>query len=557
MKRATVIGVMIGALFAFSVRADAGYPGVARLNYTDGTVLILDRRIDTEWLEAAANTPLMPGGRLWTPGAARAEIQLPRGVYLRIDEDTVLEMEEVSAGPEGDLFTIVQHRGRLYINTIPSPGGSTIRVHTPDVTVTAVRRVRFMVDVLDGGYTVVTVIEGAVGIDGPLDPLRLAAGRRFSSRDWRVTPVMVVLLQDGWYRWNLSRDAVLAGGGPSRRYLPAELWGFGYDLDRYGYWEYTVEYGYVWRPRTVAAGWAPYRFGRWLWYGDDYVWVSDEPWGWLPYHYGRWVYLAGIGWCWVPPSGVTAWSPGLVAWFFTADSIAWVPLAPGESYYGYSRITNITTVNVTHIYMNAGVEKAVTVARGKRPDRRQRLIRGGDELPAVKRYLNRPLRHVRERAAVKRSVRYRPGGEDLPTAVRPPHQQGVRRVIGKPPKRSERAKGVSAPGDDRRPGRRWKRTKRMEGRALTQPPSTADGYRGKKTERRDGGYRTLRKGRGRSPAMRSGGRAWREASVKRGPVRKDTGDRPPRRVKRGRRPGRETAGGVVLATEPRPSRSMP
>jgi hypothetical protein len=34
------------------------------------------------------------------------------------------------------------------------------------------------------------------------------------------------------------------------------------DLDRHGEWVREAEYGYVWRPTYVVAGWAPYRDGR-------------------------------------------------------------------------------------------------------------------------------------------------------------------------------------------------------------------------------------------------------------------------------------------------------
>ena len=33
----------------------------------------------------------------------------------------------------------------------------------------------------------------------------------------------------------------------------------------YGAWRDEPGYGHVWVPRTVAAGWAPYRYGHWAW----------------------------------------------------------------------------------------------------------------------------------------------------------------------------------------------------------------------------------------------------------------------------------------------------
>ena len=108
-----------------------------------------------------------------------------------------------------------------------------------------------------------------------------------------------------------------------------------------------------------------------MWRGGDYVWIGYEPWGWAPYHYGRWTFAARIGWFWVPPArGDVYWSPGYVGWVRTGDHVAWVPLAPRETYYGYGNhgrySTNITNVNinqvqVTNVYRNVNVTNSITV----------------------------------------------------------------------------------------------------------------------------------------------------------------------------------------------------
>jgi hypothetical protein len=144
------------------------------------------------------------------------------------------------------------------------------------------------------------------------------------------------------------------------------------DFEENGRWVNVPEYGYVWTPTVVVIGdWAPYRHGRWVWRGGNYVWIGYEPWGWAPYHYGRWTFAARIGWCWVPPArGDVYWSPGYVGWVRSGDHVAWVPLAPRETYYGYGNYgrysTNITNVNitqvqVTNVYRNVNVTNSITV----------------------------------------------------------------------------------------------------------------------------------------------------------------------------------------------------
>ena len=71
------------------------------------------------------------------------------------------------------------------------------------------------------------------------------------------------------------------------------------ELDEYGGWRTTPEYGAVWVP-AVAPGWAPYHYGHWVWVEPwGWTWVDDAPWGYAPCHYGRWVHYEGF-WGWAP-----------------------------------------------------------------------------------------------------------------------------------------------------------------------------------------------------------------------------------------------------------------
>ncbi len=99
------------------------------------------------------------------------------------------------------------------------------------------------------------------------------------------------------------------------------------DLEPYGEWFDSADYGYVWRPLVVvqSAGWHPYRHGRWAWTDCGWTWLSDEPFGWATCHYGHWALLAGHGWVWVPG---TAWAPAWVCWRQGGDHIGWAPLPP-------------------------------------------------------------------------------------------------------------------------------------------------------------------------------------------------------------------------------------
>src|SRR5262249_30326882 len=102
---------------------------------------------------------------------------------------------------------------------------------------------------------------------------------------------------DGFDDWCRVRDQREDKGYESARYVSDDVIGYE-DLDDNGSWRPVPTYGYVWVPRTVAVGWAPYRYGHWVWVEPwGWTWVDSAPWGFAPFHYGRWVY-SPYGWAW-------------------------------------------------------------------------------------------------------------------------------------------------------------------------------------------------------------------------------------------------------------------
>ncbi|MDR3667012.1 MAG: hypothetical protein P4L35_09230 [Ignavibacteriaceae bacterium] len=95
------------------------------------------------------------------------------------------------------------------------------------------------------------------------------------------------------------------------------------DLNQYGEWVNINEYGRVWHP-SVIDSWQPFTNGHWTYDGNDWVWVSYEPFGWIVYHYGSWENSPDYGWIWIP--GRDAWSPARVQWIDYGDNIGWAPM---------------------------------------------------------------------------------------------------------------------------------------------------------------------------------------------------------------------------------------
>jgi hypothetical protein len=189
------------------------------------------------------------------------------------------------------------------------------------------------------------------------------------------------------------------------RYLPNELSPYAHEFDVSGRWIREPSHGFVWVP-VVERDWSPYSNGRWIWQGNDYVWLSYDPW-YAPFHFGRWSWGASTGWFWIAPRGGRAyWSPGYVGWSVDDDEVSWVPLGHDEVYYGYGNfgpgsvnVQQTTVVNVTNVYVNSRVRNGVVAVR------KDNFLRG-------------KIRH--ERIAPKRNPFEGRGGGGLKAIGRPP-----------------------------------------------------------------------------------------------------------------------------------------
>jgi hypothetical protein len=105
-------------------------------------------------------------------------------------------------------------------------------------------------------------------------------------------------------------------------------------LQPYGVWESTPDYGWVWYPGEAAVNpdWRPYNDGgHWAYSDQGWMWQSDYPWGDVVFHYGRWTRMVDGRWAWVPAYD---WAPAWVAWRHVEGDAAlgWAPLPPGAEF---------------------------------------------------------------------------------------------------------------------------------------------------------------------------------------------------------------------------------
>jgi len=353
--------------------------GVARISVMDGDVTV--RRGDSgDWVAGVINAPLMTGDQIATATNSRAEIQLDAANSLRMGGDASVRIAEL----EYSRFQFQVARGTVTYRVL-HPTDVNIEVDTQNLAVRPSKEGVYRIRVDDAGDSEITVRLGTVEVATASGSQWVNVGQTLLARGQAGDPEFKVtdaIAMDVWDHWNENRDRAELSS-VSDQYVPPGVTG-AEDLDQYGSWANTPDYGYVWQP-TEPAGWSPYSSGQWTWedwYG--WTWVGYEPWGWAPYHYGRWFFRPQIGWAWYPGARFTRhyWSPALVGFVgwggagFGLGYVGWVPLAPyealrpwwGRAYYGrpayMNRYIGISSVGVGSVYKNAAVMNGITGVRG-------------------------------------------------------------------------------------------------------------------------------------------------------------------------------------------------
>jgi hypothetical protein len=372
--------VMLAAGIAPAQAPDAGdvEHGVARISLMDGQVSV--KRGDAgEWVAGIINAPLMSDDSISTAPNSRAEVQFDSSNILRIGGNAQIHLTTL----EAQRFQMELAKGTVTYRVL-RPSSDNAEVDTPSISVRPSKLGIYRISVNDAGETQVTVRAGDVEVFTPKGSQWIEAGQTMMARGSNADPefqVVAAIGMDEWDRWNDSRDQALTQASAAYQYVPPGVSGVE-DLQGQGNWVSTPDYGNVWQPTAIPAGWAPYSCGRWAWtdwYG--WTWIDCASWGWAPFHYGRWFHHASYGWCWYP--GVIGvrhyWSPGLVAFFgwgngfgfgFGFGNVGWVPLAPyevlhpwwGHGYYGagFASHVNVTNINVYNNYRNARVMNGVS-----------------------------------------------------------------------------------------------------------------------------------------------------------------------------------------------------
>jgi hypothetical protein len=357
---------------------------VGRVSFVSGN-LAFHTAGQTEWSEAGVNYPVAAGASLWTDAEARGEI--------RIAADTI----HLASGTELDIAELDERvarlrvlQGRIHLHLRRLDQGQSFAIEIPLGSVQLLQPGYYDIDAGSPDRPArIAVFTGNARIIGDGADIAVKAGDvALVNGANPVTATLEPAIADAFVDWCRSRDddgKRLAAPHPVSRNITGYV-----ELDEYGRWDTTPDYGEVWYP-DVPAGWRPYTNGRWVQVAPwGWTWVDAEPWGFAPCHYGRWS-MIGDNWGWVPgafePSPVYA--PALVAFLGGPGSglyvpgavgpqVGWFPLAPGETYWpsytadpGYIRSINRGSVgNIDDIQIVRNVMLPAQIVNAQFANRR-------------------------------------------------------------------------------------------------------------------------------------------------------------------------------------------
>ena len=311
---------------------------VVRISLLGGEVN-LKRDGNKDWEPARLNYPLVEGDTIATSKDSNLEIQIDARNFVRLAANSVLRI--VTLRDEGIAISVLEGTATVRLAKFDRSKNGYFEIDAPKTTMAAEKEGLYRIDAPRDGRVRLTVRDGgAARIYSDTSGFTLRDGRSAelivtgdNAGDWEF---VAAAPRDAIDVWVSDREQDLAKRLKyDVKYFDESTWG-AEELEAYGDWTQTDEYGWIWRPHASVIGsyvdWAPYRYGSWTWLSPyGWTWVGYEPWGWAPYHYGRWVYYNNY-WAWSPRGYYLRkrswWRPALVAFNFSfGNDVCWYPLS--------------------------------------------------------------------------------------------------------------------------------------------------------------------------------------------------------------------------------------
>lgn len=308
------------------------------------------------WDAARLNQPVTGQSALWAPPGSQAEVRIG-STSVRLDGNTQAVFSQLD--DHGVAIDLAQGSVRARLRSLPA--GDAFSLAADGVRADAQMPGDYRADYdPDRRLLTLRAVSGLLRVVTPTGGVDLQSGQEAQvAADGTDLQLRAMGPRDEFDGWAEARD-----GEQDRltalRYVSPEMTGVE-SLDAYGHWEVSDDYGPIWYPGALAAGWAPYRYGHWAWVAPwGWTWIDDAPWGFAPFHYGRWARV-GSRWGWMPGPIVArpVWAPALVGYVGGQPSsglsisigvgapVGWFPLGPYETFQpcyrhsaGYGRLIN-------------------------------------------------------------------------------------------------------------------------------------------------------------------------------------------------------------------------
>ena len=318
---------------------------VGQIAFISGSVRMQLEEAGT-WQPAELNTPITAHGALATEPASRVELRIG-SMALRAGVSAQFSLPEL----DDNAVAVEVARGSVAVRLRTLAEGERFALGAEGATLSALAPGAYRAEFAPRLHRLtVHVLEGQARVTVAQQVVVLLPNQR-AVIDTQAQSVLEQVVGDERSRlddFSDQRDR-RSERSAALRHLPPEMTG-AEALDGHGAWRNEAGYGMVWYPDALPPDWAPYRFGRWRWMPPwGWTWVDDAHWGFAPFHYGRWLFFAGR-WGWVPgaptlrpPGWRPVYAPALVGFYGGAEGwspaaapapvVGWYPLAPGEVYW--------------------------------------------------------------------------------------------------------------------------------------------------------------------------------------------------------------------------------
>ena len=214
---------------------------VARLGYINGQVSFNPAGTD-DWVSAVVNRPITTGDKLWTDNASRAELHIGSAA-IRLSERTGFSFLNLS----DRMMQIRLTEGTIGLRVRRLGDDEAIEVDTPNLAFSILRPGRYRVNVNEAGdTTVINVTDGEGEVTGGGSSYTVHPGQQgiFTGTDSLDGDMEELPDADSFDQWADQRD-LREDHAVARRYVSDDVIGYE-DLDDYGGWRPTPEYGTVW-----------------------------------------------------------------------------------------------------------------------------------------------------------------------------------------------------------------------------------------------------------------------------------------------------------------------